>query len=207
MDVDQSQYQRSAGGLVECPRCRGVLSASAVAATAVAGRVTCRWCSGRFAGVLFPALFRAAAAGQAGEALADPAQSACFFHAGRRAVVACDACGRFLCALCDLPLGSGHLCPSCLDNPAARQRTAAMAPRQSSALLYDNVALALAGLPMLVVWPTLVTAPATLVVVWRYWNRVQSARPRRAHLRFVLAALLALAQIGGWVTLAVALAL
>jgi len=76
---------------------------------------------------------------------------------------------------------------------------------QQTTVLYDGIALALAGLPLLMFWLTLLTAPATLFVVWRYWGRVRPAVPRRSRLRFVLAALLALAQIAGWVTLGIAL--
>src|SRR4051812_32058662 len=38
----------------------------------------------------------------------------CFFHPTKRAERPCDRCGRFLCTLCDLPVGTRHLCPSCL---------------------------------------------------------------------------------------------
>lgn len=49
-----------------------------------------------------------------GEAVLD-GEAACYFHPEKRADVPCDRCGRFLCALCDVPLGGKHLCPSCLD--------------------------------------------------------------------------------------------
>jgi hypothetical protein len=42
-------------------------------------------------------------------------EAVCFFHPEKRATVACERCGRFLCALCDVPFGGKHLCPSCLD--------------------------------------------------------------------------------------------
>jgi len=164
----------------------------------------CPCCSRRFVARLFPALFRADERGQAGEPLVDASQAACFFHAGRRATVACDECGRFLCALCDLTVGGRHLCPLCLQTPSPR-RQAAAPPGQQTTVLYDGIALALAGFPMLLIWPTLLTAPATLFVVCHYWGRVKPPVPRWSRLRFILAALLALAQIGGWVALGAAL--
>jgi hypothetical protein len=63
--------------------------------------------------------------------------------------------------------------------------------------LYDTMALALALLPMLFIWPTLVTAPLTLFTVIRYW-KAPSSIVQRTKLRFVLAGLLATAQMVAW---------
>src|SRR5262249_43696258 len=42
-------------------------------------------------------------------------EAVCFFHPEKRAATSCERCGRFLCALCDVPFGGKHLCPTCLD--------------------------------------------------------------------------------------------
>lgn len=186
-----------APGLIACPQCQWPVPADA---TAPGGTVSCPRCAQPFTAMLFPALFRELQKGQVGERIADEAQAACFYHASRKAAVACDACGRFLCELCDLPTGNRHLCPLCL----AAGPLAGPAPRQQSTILYDNIALAFALWPLLLIYPTLLTAPATLFVVVRYWRRVQPPVPR-SRVRFVVAALLALAQIGGWVTAALLL--
>lgn len=189
-------------GQIACPRCQWPVGAPALDA---GGAVVCPSCAQRFSVTLFPALFRASDRGTIGERIVDSSQAGCFFHADRRATVACDDCGRFLCALCDLPVAGRHLCPLCLQKgPPRKQETPAVGSQQTT-VLYDGIALALAGLPLLMFWLTLLTAPATLFVVWRYWGRVRPAVPRRSRLRFVLAALLALAQIAGWVTLGIAL--
>jgi hypothetical protein len=43
-------------------------------------------------------------------------EAACFFHGEKRAERSCERCGRFICALCDMPLGDKHVCPKCLDS-------------------------------------------------------------------------------------------
>jgi len=64
-------------------------------------------------------------------------------------------------------------------------------------MLYDNIALLLATSPILL-WPvTIVTAPATLFVVIRYWRKSSAIVPR-TKVRFVIAGLIALLQLVGW---------
>ena len=71
-------------------------------------------------------------------------------------------------------------------------------------VLYDEAALALAILPLLM-WPaTILTAPATLFVVVRFWKAPGSVVPR-SKFKFVLAALIALIQIGAWTAAIIAL--
>jgi hypothetical protein len=62
--------------------------------------------------------------------------------------------------------------------------------------MYDSIALALATLPALLFWPVVFTAPAALYVVVRRWREPGSLVPR-TKVRFVLAALFALAEIAG----------
>jgi hypothetical protein len=184
--------------LIACPQCQWPVTA---AAAATGTPVPCPRCATAFTVTLFPALFRDAEGGRVGEPTVDEAQAACFFHAARKAVVACAACGRFLCELCDLPDGNRHVCPLCLGSDPAGGPGAAAASCQPGTVLYDNIALALALWPLLLVFPTLITAPAALFVVVRYWGRTAPPLPRSRG-RFILAALLALAEIGAWVTAA-----
>jgi hypothetical protein len=67
----------------------------------------------------------------------------------------------------------------------------------SARTLYDSIALWLAILPVLSIWGTILSAPATLFIVFRFWNRPTSILGR-TRIRFVFAGLLALAQILGW---------
>lgn len=64
---------------------------------------------------VFPALFRELPTGNSGETLLMDDEAACFYHPGKKAVVPCSVCGRFLCALCDIDFNGRHICPSCLE--------------------------------------------------------------------------------------------
>lgn len=88
-------------------------------------------------------------------------ESACFYHDGRKAVTVCDACGRFLCGLCDCGLNGRHYCPPCLES-GARKRT--IEELESSRPLYGRQALVLAILPLFI------TGLAALFVVFRHWR-------------------------------------
>src|SRR5678815_2855123 len=49
---------------------------------------------------VFPALFRRFTPGRAGETIIEESDASCFYHPQKKAVVPCEGCGRFLCALC-----------------------------------------------------------------------------------------------------------
>lgn len=123
--------------------------------------------------------------------------ASCFYHSEKRAVVPCDQCGRFLCALCQVEFQGQNWCPRCIQASSQKGRLAHL---DASRALHDNTALALAILPVLLIWPTIITAPVTLYLVVRYWRAPSSILPR-TKIRFLVAALLALAQIAAWVGL------
>lgn len=144
----------------------------------------------------FPALRRSSPVLVAAPALA-AGEASCFYHSAKQAVIACESCGRFLCALCDVEIGGSHRCPSCLEAGKQKRKLETVENRR---MLYDSLALGLAVLPVLI-WPlTILSAPAALFIVIRYWSDPLSILPR-TRIRFVIAALIALAQIGGWLTL------
>jgi hypothetical protein len=62
--------------------------------------------------------------------------------------------------------------------------------------MYDTIALALATIPAVLIWPVIVGAPAAIFIVFRRWNAPRSILPR-TRIRFYLAALFALAEIAG----------
>ena len=66
--------------------------------------------------------------------------------------------------------------------------------------LYDNIALGLATLPLLLVWPTVVTAPMAVFTGIRYWKTPSSIIPR-TKVRFASAIALGTLQILGWALL------
>jgi hypothetical protein len=91
-------------------------------------------------------------------------------------------------------LNNEHLCPGCLER-GQQKRT--LTQLENHRVRYGNIALAMALLPLLV-WPlTIVTAPAALYMTGRHWNSPGSI-VGSSKIQFVLAALFALLEIGGW---------
>lgn len=143
---------------------------------------------------VFPALFRRINPGRDGELSMVDGESSCFYHPQKKAVVPCQGCGRFLCALCDCELHGQHFCPACLE---VGQTKGKIKNLQNTRTLYDSVALSLAILPLLLFYFTVVTAPMALYISFRYWNAPMSLL-RRSKVRFVLAIVLSTLQIIGW---------
>lgn len=146
---------------------------------------------------VFPARHRSTVAGDAGEALREEGEAACFFHAEKRAAASCERCGVFVCKLCDLDLAGEHLCPRCLETGVKKGKLENL---QNHRFLYDRVALALALYPLLIFYLTLVTAPVAIFVAIRYWKAPRSL-VRPGGVRFVASILFALLELLGWVAL------
>jgi ribosomal protein L37AE/L43A len=97
-----------------CPRCDWKLTADWIRT----GIVRCPDCNREFEATAFnpPAkrlkVVEVAAVGPDGA-------SACANHARNVATTSCTRCGLFICALCDMNLGSGSLCPACFDRARA----------------------------------------------------------------------------------------
>lgn len=124
-------------------------------------------------------------------------ESSCFYHPHKKAVLTCESCGRFLCSLCDVELSGVHRCPRCLEAGKRKQELHALEMQHTR---YDRIAFALTTVALLF-WPvTLITAPAALFLVVRFWNRRSKILPG-SRLMFIIAGLLAIAEICGWVLL------
>ncbi|MEW6364848.1 MAG: B-box zinc finger protein [Acidobacteriota bacterium] len=145
---------------LECPRCGSTLDVH-----------------------VFPALFKPPARGTAGEQVQLEGEPSCYYHAQKKAVVLCDNCGRFLCALCDVAMAGGHYCPQCLDR---RGKVARVKTLENHRVLYDSVALSLAIVPLLIFYFVIITAPIAIFVAIRHWNSPGSL-VRRTKIRFVVA--------------------
>jgi hypothetical protein len=147
---------------------------------------------------VFPALFKQLKGESTGAVSVSEAEASCFYHPQSRARVACENCGRFLCALCDLELNGRHLCSACLN---AGKKKGKLRDLERERVLYDHAALTIAVLPLLA-WPlTILSAPAVVYIVIRYWNAPGSIVRRARKLRFSIAMIIALAQIAGWIAL------
>ncbi len=152
----------------------------------------CPSCGSRNAVRLFPVALAQAAAAHGETALAG--EAACFDHPGKRAVSACQQCGRFVCQLCAVEFGTGVWCPSCV---AASSGKARSINSDTSRMLYDTWALSI-PLLLLILWPlTIFSAPAVLALAIMKWKRPISL-VRRNRWRFAAGLAIALVEGGLW---------
>ncbi len=179
--------------MIGCPNCRTFLPVE----TVNTGQLhACPQCRTLTRADLFNAFHRPQGKGQNGELVQTQGEAECFYHPGKKAVIACSSCGRLLCALCEIPLDGQTMCTTCLQAGRKKQQIRSLDKGRTH---YDTIALHLAFWPMLFFFfPTLFTAPAVIFVVLRFWNSTRSIIPR-TKFRYVLAFLLACVQIFIWI--------
>ena len=179
-----------------CPKCAAPWPESAAELLALTACLSCA----RAARVLpFPALFRSSAPVSAPlDQVLSEGEASCFYHPAKRATVPCGACGRFLCALCDVKLGDRNLCPGCVETGRAKGRLTEL---ETARTLWDTTALMLAAVPLVLCYPiSILTAPAAVVVAILGRKKPSSVIPRGPW-RLWLALLLAALQLIGWLML------
>ena len=179
-------------GLLKCPKCKTFVNAEHFAVDAI---TPCVNCGAELEVNQFPALFRATGKANAGERVMTEGEASCFYHPEKKAVIPCEACGRFLCALCDVELNGQHLCTGCLESGAKKGKLTSL---ENQRTLYDSAALTLALLPCTVFlwWAAPVTAPAAIICAVWYWKKPSSIIPR-TRIRSILAIVLGTLQIIG----------
>ncbi|UCF91356.1 MAG: hypothetical protein JSW39_24285 [Desulfobacterales bacterium] len=180
--------------MLTCTHCRADLKPPVLNADRL---VPCPGCRGLLRIDVYPALYRALPPGHAGETLQAEKQASCFYHARKKAVRPCSACGRFLCALCDIELNGRHLCPACLETGRTKRKIQNL---ENHRVCYDQIALYVAVISLLAVWLSVITAPVVLFMTIRYWKAPASI-VQRTKIRFVVASILATLQMIGWVFL------
>jgi hypothetical protein len=180
-----------------CTGCSLTIPAAALAEKAW----ECTRCAAKLELLPFPALFRASPAAEPGQALATDSEAACFFHSAKRASVACDACGRFVCALCAVELAGNPYCPECVDSG---NRRAGVPTLETHRTLWDRIAIAVAVLPTLLFYVTLITAPIAIYLSVRHWNSPGSL-VGRSRWRFVVAIVVSSLQLLGMAAVLVGL--
>ena len=159
------------GNFAPCPACQALLSIE-----------------------IFPAILKTPRAA-APQALLTEGESSCFYHSAKKATIVCEGCGRFLCGLCDLELNGRHLCPTCLESG---QKKSKFKDLENTRMLWDNLALTVAIVPVLFVWTSIIGAPMALYLVLRY-RKAPCSLTGKSNALFAIAAILALLEIGGWV--------
>lgn len=155
----------------------------------------CPYCAVPLQVDLFPAFFRRITPGQGGETIIEETQSSCFYHPQKKAILPCESCGRFLCALCDCDFNGQHLCPSCLQMGTKKGKIKNL---ENHRTLHDSTALALAVFPLIIFYFTIITAPLAIFISIRHWNTPTSII-HRSKIRFVLAIAIASLEILGWI--------
>ena len=160
----------------------------------------CPACAAPLQADVFPALFRAQSVGALGETIVTEGEASCFFHPQKRAVVPCEGCGRFVCALCDVELNGQHLCPTCLNLGKTKGKLRSL---ENHRVLYDRAALLCATLPLLIgLWPSIAGAPISLYLCIRYWKEPGDyVRPGKW--RFIVAGTLAVMEIIAWISVVI----
>ena len=179
---------------IHCPKCKATLLDGVFNRDDFAA---CPSCSSALQIEVFPALFRHLGTGSAAAPVVTEGEASCFYHPQKKAVLPCDGCGRFVCALCDCEHKGQHLCPACLEMGRTKGKIKSL---ENTRTRYDNIALALALFPILIFYFTLITAPLVWYLVIRYWNKPLGLT-QTSRVRFVIAAALATLQIAGWVVL------
>jgi hypothetical protein len=177
---------------IRCPECRTPVREPSLNRPAGS---QCSGCDSLLQIEVFPAHFRQQGPGQAAESILVEGQAACFYHPGKNAVIPCESCGRFLCALCDCDLSGKHYCPGCLETGRTKGQIHKAESRRTR---YDNIALTIATAPLLIFYFTIITAPIALFYAIRHWNSPPSL-VQRTRFRLVLAMTFAGLQILGWI--------
>jgi uncharacterized integral membrane protein len=147
-----------------CPNCGAFFP---VAGAELAALSECPRCLRSTRVILFPAYDRPATVGPTAEKVVLDGEATCFYHQQYRALVPCDACGRFLCALCDLHLQGRHLCPTCLET-AMKKGTDQSLERNRTR--WDQIISTLLLLPLLFcyIFIPLTSLAALSLIVWKW---------------------------------------
>jgi hypothetical protein len=177
-----------------CPRCGESLPLNLFVA-GQSGR--CPACYSQVEAYIFPEFHKDSAV-RSEIHLALEQEAVCYFHSRYRAKNPCDNCGRFLCEICAINVGSRQLCAECLSQ-LRRQKNETGLVHYSA--LFDNVSLFLVTAPVITIFfwfLTIFSAPVSLFLSFYYWPRQWNLLPR-SRIRFVLAILFSLILIGFWI--------
>jgi hypothetical protein len=178
--------------VLSCTKCISSLDKEIINSDSLAA---CPSCNSLLRADVFPAVYRPLPRGHSGETLQISNVAGCFYHPGKKAVTPCSACGRFVCALCDVAIDGRHLCPACFEKGKSRRKIKSLEHHRTC---YDTIALMVATVPILFYFITPFTAPLAIYLTVRHWNTPSGIIPR-TKIRFIFAFILAGLQIAGWI--------
>jgi uncharacterized paraquat-inducible protein A len=124
-----------------CPRCHARLTADWIHS----GTVICPDCNKPFEATAFRPPQRTLEVVSVAAALTPDGANACANHARNAAVTNCVRCGLFICALCNMDVGTGPHCPSCFDRLRTDDALSPAATRYRDYVSMARIAM-LAGL-------------------------------------------------------------
>ena len=184
-------------GSLTCPACGAALGPDGLDD---AQEATCPSCHVGLRGQVFRAWWTPTSLGAPSFERAMDGEAVCFFHPANRAALPCDSCGRFLCTVCDMPVGSRHLCPVCLSKGLGKEKLPEIIPRR---FLWSRTSLLLGVFPILLaifLWPVLfVTGGTAMIVALVGWKRPGSLVFGRQRWGAIAGLVLGLIQVAGWV--------
>lgn len=175
-----------------CPKCKTEFAASSEIDHQ---EFACPSCASELDAFYFPALFRSREVGAAATTLVDQTETSCFYHPQKQAAQVCSGCGRLICSLCSIEMGSEHLCPSCI---SSGRRKGKITTLEHNRTCYDRIALSLAVLGIVFYIVSIILAPITLYVAIRHWNSPGSVLGV-SRSRFVIAIVIASLQLLAWI--------
>ncbi len=140
---------------------------------------------------LYPAFLRRKKGPEAKEILEED-ESSCFYHPQFAATNVCSHSGRFICDLCTTEWNGEIISLQALNEIKSKGKNAKLS---DSKKLWDDIALALVLLPI-VVFPLLyVTAPlAVIISLWK-WKQGPTSIVRRSRVRYIFAIIIGLIEI------------
>ncbi len=180
----------SLGNSVKCSSCKKTLDKDHFNTSKF---YRCPLCSTMEDVRVFPALYKDLSKQTVKEELVIDDEAGCFYHPEKKAATPCSGCGRFLCELCNVEMGNSNYCLSCLEKSQKKNDVNTI---EKSRTLYDRMALfmALAPFTLILYFVTIITAPVSLFISIRYWNKPMSILPRTKY-RFIIAFIVSLGEI------------
>ena len=151
-----------------CPKCKYLFpTGDSVRNTGA----PCPRCGAEVITFVFPALFRSPEIAAAGERITQNDEATCFYHTERKAELACEQCGRFVCKTCDLEIFNRHICPRCLETSKSKSKIEEL---ETERVRWDSIALSLGVWPLLLFpcfwWANYITAPIAIFISIRHRN-------------------------------------
>lgn len=144
---------------------------------------------------LFPAILRESAKVKI-DPLVEAGTTTCFFHEKLPASAVCEVSGRMICDLCKTEWKGQTVSFEALQSLVGQKGKRL---KGEVATKWDSIALVLALLPLIMWFTTIATAPVALgICLWK-WRAGPTSVLRKSRWRYVLAGLIASAEIVFWV--------